>query len=84
VVEFGVPVVLATKVVLEAAVPAAEQPQVAPASVAGVRAQGRRVGGGGDGEVDGLRWMRATPLNPSIHMVHIGQGLVCRLPYIRW
>ena len=27
---------------------------------------------------------RATALYPSIHIVHIGQGLVCRLPSIRW
>src|SRR5205085_1422177 len=30
----------------------------------------------------GARWC-ATPLKPSIHMVHIGHGVVCRLPYIR-
>jgi hypothetical protein len=51
--------------------------------LADVRAQGRRVGGG-DGEVDGLRPVGATPLNPSIHMALVGQGLVCCLPYIRW
>ena len=29
------------------------------------------------------RWW-ATPLNPSIHIVHMGQGDVWALPYMKW
>src|SRR5438874_11402994 len=46
--------ILAAKVVFERAVPAAEQPKVAPASSASVLAQRRRICGGRDREVDVL------------------------------
>ena len=46
--------VLASKVVLERAVAATEQPQMAPPTIAGVLSQHVRIRGGGDREVDVL------------------------------
>src|SRR2546427_12976106 len=55
-VAFGV---LAEQVVLERADSTTEQPKVVPSPVAGMQAQGGRIGSGGDDEVDGLREMVA-------------------------
>src|SRR5919198_2858306 len=51
--------ILVAKVVFERAVPATEQPKVAPPSIASVLAQGRHIGCGSDGEVDVLGEMLA-------------------------
>jgi len=46
--------VFASKIVLERAVAAAEQPQMAPPAIAGVLSEHGRIRGGGDGEVEAL------------------------------
>src|ERR671937_3145236 len=69
--------ILAAKVVFERAVPATQQPKVAPPSSASVLPQGRQICGGSDGEVDVLGEMKTdavVAVDP--HRAHrAGSGL---------
>src|SRR5919204_1658863 len=69
--------ILAAKVVFERAIPATEQPKVAPPTSASVLAQARRICGGSDGEVDVLgEMMTDAVVAVDPHRAHrAGTGL---------